>query len=104
MSHGRFDNPVVATMTGISDLFKKQKLSDRLSDRDRIDGKTCIVTGANSGLGYALAVDLARRGGNVIMACRRQIPEAGEKVRQASGSDHVRMIHLDLGEIKSVHA
>ncbi len=103
MSHGRFDNPVVATMTGILDLFRKQKLSDRLSDRDRIDGKTCIVTGANSGLGFAVAVDLAKRGGNVIMACRRQIPEAGEKVRKASGSERVRMVHLDLGEIKSIH-
>ena len=104
MSHGRFDNPVVATMTGILDLFRKQKLADRLSEQDRIDGKTCIVTGANSGLGFALAVDLAKRGGNVIMACRRQIPEAGEKVKKASGSEHVRMLHLDLGEIKSIHA
>jgi NAD(P)-dependent dehydrogenase (short-subunit alcohol dehydrogenase family) len=103
MSHGRFDNPVVATMTGILDLFRKQKLTDRLTDSDRIDGKTCIVTGANSGLGFALAVDLAKRGGNVIMACRSQIPEAGEKVRKASGSEKIRMLHLDLGEIKSVH-
>jgi NAD(P)-dependent dehydrogenase (short-subunit alcohol dehydrogenase family) len=104
MSHGRFDNPVVATMTGILDLFRKQKLSERLSDQDRIDGKTCIVTGANSGLGYALAVDLAKRGGNVIMACRSQIPEAGEKVKQASGSENVLMLRLDLGDIASVHA
>jgi hypothetical protein len=36
MSHGRFDNPVVATMTGILDLFRKQKLSERLSEQDRI--------------------------------------------------------------------
>ncbi|MEX0986260.1 MAG: hypothetical protein WD052_02200 [Bacteroidales bacterium] len=65
MSHGRFDNPVVATLTGILDIFRKQKLSERLTDADRIDGKTCIITGANSGLGFALAVDLARRGGHV---------------------------------------
>lgn len=104
MSHGRFDNPVVATITGILDLFRKQKLSERLTDQDRIDGKTCIVTGANSGLGFALAVDLAKRGGNVIMACRSQIPEAGEKVKKASGSENVRMLRLDLADIASVHA
>ena len=76
MAEGRFDNPIVAAMAGFLDLFRKQELSDRLKDTDRIDGKTCLVTGANSGLGFAIAVDLARRGGHVIMACRRQIPEA----------------------------
>lgn len=58
MPHGRFDNPVVATMSGIADLFRKQKLADRLSEQDRIEGKTCIVTGANSGLGLAYATNL----------------------------------------------
>lgn len=104
MSHGRFDNPVVATMTGILDIFRKQKLSERLTGKDRIDGKTCIVTGANSGLGFALATDLAKRGGKVIMACRSQIPEAGEKVRAASGSAQVTMQRLDLADIGSIHA
>lgn len=104
MSHGRFDNPVVATMTGILDLFRKQKLSERLTDKDRIDGKTCIVTGANSGLGFALATDLSKRGGKVIMACRSQIPEAGKKVQEASGSDQVSMQRLDLSELESIHA
>ncbi|MCF8226419.1 MAG: SDR family NAD(P)-dependent oxidoreductase [Bacteroidales bacterium] len=103
MSHGRFDNPVVATLTGILDIFRKQDLSDRLSDTDRIDGKTCLITGANSGLGFALAVDLARRGGNIIMACRRQIPEAGEKVKKLSGSENVSMRHLDLSDVESIH-
>lgn len=103
MSHGRFDNPVVATLTGILDLFRKQKLSERLTDKDRIDGKTCIVTGANSGLGFAISVELAKRGGNLIMACRSQIPEAGEKVKALSGSDNVRMIQLDLSDLDSVH-
>ena len=103
MSHGRFNNPVVATLTGILDIFRKQKLSERLTDADRVDGKTCVITGANSGLGFALAVDLARRGGHVIMACRNQIPEAGEKVKQISGSGNVTMRRLDLGDPDSIH-
>ncbi len=103
MAEGRFDNPIVAALHGFLDLFRKQGLSDRLKDQDRIDGKTCLVTGANSGLGFALAVDLAKRGGHVIMACRRQIPEAGEKVKALSGSDKVEMMYLDLSKIDTIH-
>jgi NAD(P)-dependent dehydrogenase (short-subunit alcohol dehydrogenase family) len=104
MSHGRFDNPVVAAMHGFYDLFRKQKLSERFTDKDRFDGKTVLVTGANSGLGFGVAVEVAKRGGHVIMACRRQIPEAGEKVKKLSGSDKVEMRHLDLTKIASIHA
>jgi NAD(P)-dependent dehydrogenase (short-subunit alcohol dehydrogenase family) len=104
MSYGRFDNPVVAALAGLRDIFSKGNLNDRLKEEDRFDGKTCLVTGANSGLGYALAVELARRGGHVIMACRRQIPEAGESVRNISGSDRVEMRYLDLSMIDTMHS
>ncbi len=39
-----------------------------VTDDVRIEGKTCLVTGANRGLGKAAAVELARRGGNMILA------------------------------------
>ena len=103
MSHGRFDNPVVAAMAGLKDFFRKQELADKLTENDRFDGKTCLVTGANSGLGFALAVEMARRGGKVIMACRRQIPEAGEKAKKLSGSGNIEMRFLDLSKINSIH-
>lgn len=103
MATGRFDNPIVAALNGFFDLFRKQGLSQRLKETDRIDGKTCLITGANSGLGFALAVDLARRGGHVIMACRREIPEAGEKVKSLSGSATVTMKYLDLSKIDTIH-
>lgn len=103
MAHGRFDNPVVASMTGILDIFRKQKLSERFTDQDRIEGKTCLVTGANTGLGFAIAVDLAKRGAKVIMACRSQIPEAGKKVKKLSRSDNVVMKYLDLSKIDTIH-
>jgi len=103
MSHGRFDNPVVAAMAGFQDLFRKQENADKLTENDRFDEKNVLITGANSGLGFALAVEIAKRGGHVIMAGRSEMPEAGEKVKKLSGSDNVEMRYLDLSKIDTVH-
>jgi len=35
-----------------------------------MEGKTVIITGANSGIGKETAKDLAGRGARIIMACR----------------------------------
>ena len=103
MSHGRFDNPVVAALAGFWDLFRKQEKAEKLTDNDRFDGKTCIITGANSGLGFGLAVEMAKRGARVIMAGRSKIPEAGEEVKKLSGSDKIEMRYLDLSRISTIH-
>lgn len=68
----------------------------------RIDGKVCLVTGANTGLGKAVAVDLARRGARVLMACRGGHPQAGEEVKRLSGSRQVEMLKVDLADLDSV--
>jgi len=104
MAEGRFSNPVVASLAGVKDFFSRQKLSSRLTEEDRADGKTVMITGANSGLGFALAVDFAKRGAKVIMACRSQIPGAGEKVKRLSGSPEVEMRYMDLSKIGTIHA
>lgn len=103
MAEGRFDNPVVASLTGFYDRFRKQELKPRFKETDNFNGKTVLITGANSGLGFALAVDAAKRGAKVIMACRSQIPEAGEKVKKLSGSEQVEMRYFDLGKIDTIH-
>lgn len=103
MSHGRFNNPVVAALAGFKDLFRKQDFADQLKDDDRFDGKTCLITGVNSGLGFALAVELARRGARVIGTSRRLQNETLKKIKKKSGSDKVEVRTLDLSKLDSIH-
>ena len=70
----------------------------------RLDGKTVIITGANTGIGLETAVDLAKRNARVILACRSL--ERGEtaavEVRKRSGNDNVVFVQLDLASLDSV--
>lgn len=104
MAHGRFNNPIIAALAGVKDFLGSQDDKHQLKDTDRADGKTILITGANSGLGFGLSAEFAKRGGNVIMACRRQIPDAGEKIKELTGSETVSMRYLDLSKIESIHA
>jgi NAD(P)-dependent dehydrogenase (short-subunit alcohol dehydrogenase family) len=99
-----FRNPMSATIRGLIDARRRRGTPVVLDDADRLDGKTCLITGANSGLGNAVAIALARRGARVLMACRSGIPDAGAAVRAASGSDAVEMLHVDLVDVASIHA
>ena len=70
----------------------------------RLDGKTVIITGGNSGIGLETAVDLAKRNARVLLACRSV--EKGEKavveVKKRSGNNNVVFIQLDLSSLDSV--
>ena len=98
---GTFVNAIFA---GIRDL-RNPKAADvsPVSDDVRIDGKTCLVTGANSGLGKAAAVELARRGGNMILACRPGHAQTCGEIKRMSGSKTVEIMEVDLADLESVH-
>ncbi len=98
----RYNSPVAAIFTGISDLFKRPDHQLSLNDLPSLEGKKVMITGASSGLGLATAIELARRGAHVIMAIRSGIPVRGEEVRRKSGSDKVDMIHMDLSDLESL--
>jgi NAD(P)-dependent dehydrogenase (short-subunit alcohol dehydrogenase family) len=72
-------------------------------------GKRFLVTGANSGVGYSAAVELARRGACVVMACRDagrgaaalaklRVDAAGPE----SAASEAELVQLDLASLDSV--
>lgn len=63
-----------------------------------MQGKTCIVTGANTGIGKATAEGLARLGATLVMVCRdRDRGEAALAELQAiTGSDSIELLLADL--------
>ena len=72
----------------------------------RLDGKTAIVTGANTGIGKETVVDLATRGARVIMACRslKRGEAAKKEIVERTGSNNVAVKHLDLASLRSIRA
>ncbi|CAM5409685.1 oxidoreductase [Streptomyces aurantiogriseus] len=67
-------------------------------------GRTAVVTGANSGLGYVIARELARKGARVVLACRSEARGRAAVERlggEVPGSD-TELRRLDLGDLASV--
>ncbi|MCB1690864.1 MAG: SDR family NAD(P)-dependent oxidoreductase [Halioglobus sp.] len=67
-------------------------------------GRTVVVTGANTGLGFETARVLSAMGARVLIACRSQqkAEDAIARIEELNGPVDVSYVPLDLGDLASV--
>lgn len=70
-----------------------------------LHGRTFLVTGANTGLGFATTQLLASKSAKVLLACRSETRAnaAIEKIRRSTPGANLLFIPLDLGDLASIH-
>uniref|UniRef100_A0A8C9DBF4 NADP-retinol dehydrogenase n=1 Tax=Panthera leo TaxID=9689 RepID=A0A8C9DBF4_PANLE len=95
---------VLGTVAGGAVLLRDYVAGGSCPSKATILGKTVIVTGANTGIGKQTALELAKRGGNIILACRdmEKCEAAARDIRRETLNHHVSARHLDLASLKSI--
>jgi NAD(P)-dependent dehydrogenase (short-subunit alcohol dehydrogenase family) len=77
-----------------------------MTDLPRVDGRTVLITGANSGIGLEAAVQLGELGAHVVITARD--PDKGVAAVAAivdrCGNDAVDLVMLDLSDLVSVRS
>lgn len=83
-------------------------MSDGFTDRDVPDqaGRTFLVTGANSGIGFEAAAVLARSGARVLLGCRDEgrAAAAAAQIRERTPGADLGIVLLDQASLASVEA
>lgn len=70
-----------------------------------MEGKICLITGSNSGIGKATAIGLAKMGATIVMACRskKKGEDALQEIKTKSGNNKIDLMIVDLSSQKSIH-
>jgi NAD(P)-dependent dehydrogenase (short-subunit alcohol dehydrogenase family) len=71
-----------------------------MDDRNLLEDKTCLVSGATSGIGLATAQGLAKMGARVVVVGRdaEKCARVVKDIRRESGNDHVDCLLADLSD------
>ncbi|EFA10520.1 dehydrogenase/reductase SDR family member 13 [Tribolium castaneum] len=95
---------VIATIYALLKHYLKSTVWCR--SKTCLVGKTAVVTGANTGIGYETALDFAKRGARVILACRDQQKADAAKTRivQETGNGDIVVKIVDFASFDSVRA
>jgi len=105
-SLGRVVDPTIALSfdrTG----FRIHSLAFRPDDLDvDLSGRRCLVTGANSGIGYESALALGDLGAEVVLLCRslERGEAAAARIREQTGNARVSVKELDISRLASVRS
>jgi NAD(P)-dependent dehydrogenase (short-subunit alcohol dehydrogenase family) len=69
-------------------------------------GRTAVITGANTGLGYETAAALAAKGANVVLAVRNldKGKDAARRIEQSTPGAQVTLQQLDLTSLDAINA
>ncbi len=76
------------------------------TDTARAEGKTVLITGANRGIGKAVADKIARTGARVVLGCREAArgEAARDELRKTTGNSAIECMTVDLADQRSIRS
>ncbi|XP_046401448.1 retinol dehydrogenase 13-like [Ischnura elegans] len=95
---------IIALIVGVVTWIRSYMGGSDCPSSQKIDGKRVIVTGSSSGIGFEVALLLANRGGQLILACRDDVAAASavNDIKNRVKNSSVIAKHLDLASLKSI--
>ncbi|XP_044740010.1 retinol dehydrogenase 12-like [Chrysoperla carnea] len=76
----------------------------RCTSKAKLNGKTVLITGANSGIGKETAIDMAARGARVILGCRnlKSAEDTKQEIISKTGNTNIVIYQIDFESLTSV--